>query len=189
MTRMQRAAILLQVLEALRSNNSWCGETSLQKTCYLLQEMLEVPLDFEFILYKHGPYSFGLTDELTALRCDGILAIEVPNERYGPRYLGGDLAAGIKQRFPKTRQRFHAKIEFLAARIGGKRVAELERLATALFVRRIMDQSASREHRASRLVQLKPHIRLADAIEATIEIDALVREASREFRERPSSES
>ena len=68
MERLQRAAVLLSLIEQLKDRGSWCGDTHIQKTTYFLQELLKVPLGFEFILYKHGPYSFDLEDEITALR-------------------------------------------------------------------------------------------------------------------------
>ena len=39
-----------------------------QKAVYFLQEIFDVPTGIEYILYKHGPYSFDLTADLTALR-------------------------------------------------------------------------------------------------------------------------
>ena len=46
MNRLQRAAILLTLLDALRQRGSWCGETHLQKSVYFLEEMCGVPLGF-----------------------------------------------------------------------------------------------------------------------------------------------
>lgn len=60
MERLNRAAVLLNLVETLRSKGSWASETHFQKAAYFLQELLRVPLEFEFILYKHGPFSFGL---------------------------------------------------------------------------------------------------------------------------------
>ena len=77
MERLQRAAILLSLAENLRDKGSWCGETHLQKAAYILKEMFGVPLDVDFVLYKHGPYSFDLTDDLARFKADGILQEEV----------------------------------------------------------------------------------------------------------------
>ncbi|MCL6557372.1 MAG: hypothetical protein K6U74_00970, partial [Firmicutes bacterium] len=63
---LKRKALLLSLVKAMESQGSWCGETHIQKCSYFLQAMLGVPLGFEFILYKHGPFSFDLRDELTA---------------------------------------------------------------------------------------------------------------------------
>lgn len=181
MNRMQRAAVLVTVLESLRKEHSWCGETSVQKTCYLLQELLDVPLGFAFVLYKYGPYSFGLTDELTALRADGVLSLRVVDERYGPRYDPGDNAAVVRSKFPKTIRRYRPQIDFLAAKVGNKDVADLERFATAFYIRRQFGGSLPVKKRAQKLAELKPHIPLDKAIAATTEIDEFCEAAKDQF--------
>jgi hypothetical protein len=40
MERLKQAAILNRLIHALREQANWCGETSIQKTAYLLQETL-----------------------------------------------------------------------------------------------------------------------------------------------------
>src|SRR6266545_4036200 len=64
MKRLQRAALLTELVEQMRAHDSWCGETHLQKATYFLQELLDVEMDYDFVLYKHGPFSFDLRDEL-----------------------------------------------------------------------------------------------------------------------------
>jgi hypothetical protein len=63
MERLQRASILLTLNEELRRAGSWAGETHMQKATYFLQELTRIPLEFDFVLYKHGPFSFDLRDE------------------------------------------------------------------------------------------------------------------------------
>ena len=72
------------LISALRSNGSWAGETHLQKATYLLQEVTGVPLGFKFVLYKHGPYSFELTEELGLLKSAGVVISE-PQPSYGAK--------------------------------------------------------------------------------------------------------
>lgn len=73
MKRLQREAVLLSLIIEMKARGSWCRETHIQKTTYFLQELLEVPMGFEFILYKHGPFSFDLSDEITAMRSNALL--------------------------------------------------------------------------------------------------------------------
>ena len=51
----------------------WSGETHLQKATYLACWLVDIPFDFDFILYKHGPFSFELRDELGSMRADRLL--------------------------------------------------------------------------------------------------------------------
>ncbi len=124
MDRLQRAAVLLSLIDQLNAIGSWSGETHVQKTTYFLQELFDVPLGFAFVLYKHGPYSFNLNDEIADLRADNVLRLE-PKPPYGPGILPGAESDQIRQRFPKTMKTYRREIEFVAQRLGPMRVAEL----------------------------------------------------------------
>ena len=176
MKKLQRASLLLSLIEAMKRQGSWCGETSIQKAVYFFQEMVGIPTGFEFLLYKYGPYSFDLTDELTALRADAILTLEVRDPRYGPSFAPGELAALVKERFAKTINRYRDHVEWVADRLGNRNVAELERLSTALYVR-LHNAGASTENRAAQLLRLKPHVRPDDAEKAIIEVDQMAEDA------------
>ena len=164
MTRRQRQVVLLALIQRLREKGSWCGETHVQKSAYFLQELLTVPLDFNMIFYKHGPYSFDLSDEITALRGDFLLSVQ-SREPYGRRLLPTEHAQRLLERFPKTVQAHDPAVRFVADRLGPKNVAELERLATALYVYRERPD-ASRESQAREINRLKPHVSHEEAIAA-----------------------
>lgn len=99
MTGLERASIIIALIREMRESGSWCGETHIQKITYFLQTMLEVPLEFRFILYKHGPFSFGLRDELTGMLADEILKLESRPYPYGPSFSVGVTAQCIIPRF------------------------------------------------------------------------------------------
>ena len=92
MDRLEKATILLTLIEKLKAKGSWGGETHIQKAAYLLQDILNVDTGFDFILYKHGSYSFELTDELKAMRADGFLSLESAPP-YGPVFKKGELGS------------------------------------------------------------------------------------------------
>ena len=173
MKKLQRAAVLLSLVEAMRERGSWCGETNVQKAVYFLQELAGVPLGFDFVLYRYGPYSFELTDELTALLADSILRLEFRDPRYGPSYGPGELRNLIANSFPKTVSRFRNRIDFVAERLGPRGVADLERLSTALFVHRKTPQASAKD-KAARITTIKPHITQPDAEEAVKEVDKMI---------------
>jgi len=177
MKRLQRAAVLVSLVKSLRENKSWCGETSIQKASFFLQELTGVPLEFEFVLYKYGPYSFDLTDEITALRADSILTLETSDPRYGPSYLPGKMGDFVLEHFPRTVHRYRGQVDFVAERLGSKGVAELERLATALYVRLGDKKKPGVRSGADRIRRLKPHISKADAEQAVREVDAMWEDA------------
>lgn len=98
MNRMKRSALLTKLVQRLRDEGSWGGETHVQKVTYFLQELMEVPLDFDFILYKHGPYSFDLHDEIAALRGDGLLTFELHTVHISNLLIYVPISRGFSQR-------------------------------------------------------------------------------------------
>jgi uncharacterized protein YwgA len=179
MDRLKRAALLTKIVDYLRDQDSWCGETHIQKATYFLQELVKIPLEYEFILYKHGPFSFDLRDEITSLRADELFVLEPQNPPYGPRINTTAGSHKIQNKFPKTVAKYRDQIEFVAREVGNKGVAELERLATALFVTRMEEPYALPQKRAESLCRLKPHISSESGQDAVHEIDLMIKKAKK----------
>lgn len=175
MERTKKAALLTRLVEELREQNSWCGETHIQKASLFLQDLTKVPLGFEFVLYKHGPFSFDLRDELTSMRADELLELE-PQGPYGPRIGTTERTKSIQKVYPRTLAKYDGQITFVAKKLGGKGVAELERVATAYFLTEKAGRAGSVEERAARLTKVKPHISREDALNAVREADEIVEE-------------
>lgn len=174
-----RKALLLSLVNVMEARGSWCGETHVQKCSYFLQAMLGVPLGFDFILYKHGPFSFDLRDELTAMRADAFLAIRVRGSSYGPSITLGPNHEVLSRRFAGQVAGYNRQIHFVAEHLSLKGVAELERLGTALFVTCEEGALGARE-RAKRAHELKPHVTLEQAMAAVRTVDSLLGKATRE---------
>jgi hypothetical protein len=172
----ERQAVLVALLEALKGHNSWCGETHVQKSAFFLERGLSVPLDLEFIMYKYGPFSSDLRSLLGEMRASYLIEVE-PREPYGPSLIVSDSGRELLSRFPRTLGRYREQINFVATRLGPRSVAELERLGTALFVRRAQEDSTP-EDRALQVMALKPHVDRAQAEEAVGTIDGLLKEAT-----------
>ena len=73
MTDLNQANLILNLAVALRNNGSWAGETHIQKGSYFLDTLLNVPTGLNFILYKHGPFSFDLRELLTDMEAQGFI--------------------------------------------------------------------------------------------------------------------
>lgn len=172
MKRLQRDAILLSLIDRMKAKGSWCGETHIQKATYFLQELLGVPLGFEFILYKHGPFSFDLSDEITAMRADSLLQYQ-SRDPYGPSLFPTEESQEFLAQYPKTLKNYANKIQFVAEWVGTLGVADLERLATALYV--TFNENGLDMSRAERITQLKPHIGIDEAHEAVKSVDVIRR--------------
>lgn len=186
MKRLQREAVLLSLIKAMRSRGSWCGETHIQKATYFLQELLEVPMGFEFILYKHGPFSFDLSDEITAMRANALLQYQ-SRLPYGPSLFPTEESQNFLEQFPKTLKHYAKKIQFVAETIRTLGVADLERLAIALYV--TFNEDGEGTSRVNRITELKPHIKIDEANLAITAVDTIIRDAIKQglaVEKRPS---
>ena len=166
-----RKALLTQLMERLLANGSWCGETHVQKCVYFLQDLHQVPVGYDFVLYKHGPYSFDLHDELIEMKAYGLLVTE-PRSPYGPTLKPGERANALLERRQRLGSLYPEQVEEVAKRFGNATATDLEHLATALFITK-RQRSASRD-RATTLNRLKPHISIRDAQSAVAAVDQLL---------------
>ncbi len=177
MNSLAQEAILLRLARRLYEQGSWSGETHIQKSTYLARELLAIDFDFDFILYKHGPFSFELRDELEDMRIDGLLERVPQGPKYGPRLLVLERGQEFEERSKRVMERYGPALDWIAKQIKDRGVAELERLATALWVTRQLPNKASVEKRADELVGLKPHVSLDAAIKNVKEADRLLQTA------------
>ncbi|MBR0752585.1 hypothetical protein JQ604_10350 [Bradyrhizobium jicamae] len=177
MSALNQTSIVLYVMKALKANGSWCGETHVQKTLFLCQELLGVPSHFKFILYKHGPYSFQLSEHLQGLIADEFVYVR-SRPPYGPSLELSDDAA-VFARPVAVDGHLSRRLDFIAGKVGRKGVGELERLATAVYVNEKHGVHLSLEQRAGLLTSIKPHVAADAARAAFLEVDSLQRESQK----------
>jgi uncharacterized protein YwgA len=171
MERLSNNAVTLKLLNSLREHGSWGGETHLQKAAYLLKEIHSVPLDNEFVLYKHGPFSFDLRDELAQLRAAGQIQVEPQPAPFGPKLGISRVGQNLLQRLQHRWEPYKEQIEQVAQWLSGYGVKKLEQLATALYVVcELPDADAASWQ--SRLQEYKPHVSDEEARAAIGEVCA-----------------
>ncbi|MCY4088358.1 MAG: hypothetical protein OXG37_16095 [Actinomycetia bacterium] len=178
MKKRQRQAVVAELSKQMAASDSWCGETHLQKSVFVLQEVLLVPTGFNYTLYKYGPFSRDLRAELSGMRADGFLDVVVQSPPYGPRLLISDASKEqLLRRWQKTLSLYKPQIEFVVERLGSKMGVEaLERLTTALWMRSRQSESSELEQ-AERISEAKPHVSIEQALEAIGEAKQLEAEA------------
>jgi hypothetical protein len=170
---LKQAAILATFIDTVRTMGKSCGETLLQKAAYVMKELFDAPLSDEFRIHYYGPFSFQLRDRLASMEADDIIRVS-PRER-GVTYDIGDRFAQLRQRFPNTIATHSRAIEFAAQELGSLGVKQLEPLATALFVTRQYPRASAPE-RAAKLIEIKPHVKLAEATAAIEKIEGWLSE-------------
>src|SRR5215831_16503577 len=165
-----RYAVILDLIKKLRAKGSWCGETHIQKAAFILQQISKSKLRYKFVLYKHGPYSFDLRDELTAMKASGIIEFAFPQQGYGPSVKPTKFGEKLHDVNKEEIGRYAKIIDFVATWFGSKDVRYLEKVATAFFISSKYTR-APVSSRAKKLISLKPHIDLVAAEEAVRIVD------------------
>jgi len=174
MVDLEHYCVVLELAISLKENGSWAGETHLQKAGYFLSALLNVPLGVDFILYKHGPFSFELREMLTEMEAQGFISWK-PMPPYGPSIEIGELGGALRAGFGSLARTYQDQIAFIASQLGSRNVANLERVATALFVTK---EGYSGSSRVGRIRELKPHVEVALAEQAVKEFDEIAEQAS-----------
>lgn len=164
----EKHAFVLALIRSLRNEGSWTGKTHVNKALSLLRDSGLASVPFDFVLYKHGPYSFGVEAELEEMQSYGAVAIEPNAKGYGVTLYPGDRASFVEERYPLS-QGDRDGIDEVCRFVAARNVTELERLATASWIRTQEGLTSPREV-AKRLHALKPHISLTDAEMADAEV-------------------
>jgi uncharacterized protein YwgA len=172
--RLARAAVISRLADRLHEQDSWAGETHLQKATYFLQEAVSVPLGYDFVLYKHGPFAFDLRDDLSSFAADRFIEVKPQRYPYGPRLETSENGRALQARFPKTLRAYGDAVDQVAAFIGDRGVGALERLGTALMLLKERYEESDDELAAS-LTDIKPHVTQASAVEAIREVRGFLR--------------
>jgi len=169
MNDLERQQLLCNLVRTMKEKGSWAGETHIQKSVLFLQDFLQVPLDYKFVMYKHGPYSYGLRRELGHM-LDGFMMELRPNSGYGPSYFLGERG----ERYAMQHSEFAQQIEFVSENVSPQGTRALERVSTAFYVR-LKEKSLSGDpiRTAQRMCEIKPHIKIEDAIDAVSEVEGL----------------
>lgn len=169
-------SIIMSLLRKLRERNCWCSETHIQKAIFFLKKIFNMNLGFNYILYKHGPFSFELREMLNEMLAEKFLDLE-PMYPYGPSYSIGTIGDKLKDDFAELSKDYENKIAFIASKIDNKRAAELEQLSTALFFI-TKKPEMSPEQRAKRINEIKPHISFSKAEAALDSVNSIIEEAT-----------
>jgi hypothetical protein len=162
-------------MKRMTEEGSWCGETHIQKATYFLQALAKVPLEYDFIIYKHGPFSFDFKDELSEMFGASLITYFDRPYPYGPTLCPGESAESFLKNFPITLDTYDPHIRFIARHLGKKNVVTLEKMGTALFMM-LKDESRGIEELAHEINRLKPHVTVDESRKALESVHTLIKE-------------
>jgi len=66
--------LFLILLRNIRDDYSIKGRTKIQKIMFILKSEFNLPQNFNYFLYTHGPYSITLQDEIDTLTTFGLVS-------------------------------------------------------------------------------------------------------------------
>lgn len=168
MNDMQRSAIVATLVKEYRTRDAFCGETMVQKSIFFLQELLKVPLAFDYQLYIYGPFSFELQRHVASMMADDMIAVR-PLE-YGSTFEAGEQVTYLEKHSADTIAAHRAAVNFVVKHLAGRGVKQLERVATALYFT-VATDDVSVDGRAAKICEVKPHITADEARKAVEEVD------------------
>lgn len=176
MDKTDRRALVLALVDALRNAGSWCGETHVQKSLYILQSLGHVSTDFEFILYKHGPFSFELQEYFHTLRGDDLIGAVPSSFQFGTSLVVTEQGKRIEALRPQLIAKYAESFKKISNKLGKRSVRDLERIATAVYVTEELGADKSKKERAEKITEYKKHVPYAEAVQAIEEFEALAKE-------------
>lgn len=156
----QRYALIVFLTEKVRNFRQQFGKTALEKLIYLLQEIFDVPIGYQYSLYFHGPFSSGLLDDLDYLDYLGGVKVITEHLSNGYDILPSDKADLIKEKAQDFLVRYQTKIEELLKIFGSLRVKDLELCSTIVFVDRDLKgsgRSIAKSDFVKEIKGIKPH--------------------------------
>ena len=168
MNDLQRSAIIASLVKECQTRSAFCGETMVQKSVFVLQELLKVPLEFDYQLYIYGPFSFELQRHVSSMMADDMIAVR-PLE-YGSAFEPGEQLTFLEKHTAETIATHRHAVDFVVKHLAGRGVKQLERVATALYFTVSMDDQ-SVDERAAKICEVKPHISADEARKAVEEVD------------------
>lgn len=171
-----KQAVILQLVLKLREHDNWCGKTVVQKAAYFVDILSGHRLGFDFVLYKHGPYSFDLADTMGVMNSLEYIKFEVAHPQYGPRIKPLDDARDILlKKYGALAEKLEREIDFVTNKLADCGIAAVERLSTALYFTR-QERVEGTEAKILKIREVKPHISEAEAANAVTQVDKILEE-------------
>ena len=151
----ERHAIILSIVEQLNRLGGSSGKTHVQKSLFLVQAVHRDLIPFQYVLYKHGPYSFEVEDELEEMKSYAAIASR-PVLDYGVAFAPDAMAEFVRKKAPLTGI-LPRRLETVCQFVSGKCAADLERISTAAWVYG-REGIEAKGPNVERIVELKPHV-------------------------------
>ncbi len=145
--KIKKDGLILYVVKKLNEVGSWAGNTHIQKIIYLVQSACNLKL-YDFVLYRYGPYSFDLREDVDFLAISNYLERDV--DEFGYHYR---LSSSLDPTIPSEIQE---KVDKIVKVFGKAPTTLLELITTVDYVARKSSKKSDREI-IEIVRKIKPH--------------------------------
>jgi uncharacterized protein len=154
----RKISIILSLIE--KSPSKTLGRTAIVKLLYLLQEIKNIPLGYDFRLYTYGPFDSDILCDLEFAQSIRALKVKtvIHSSGYSYNFKEGNDAITIKEEMKEWLLKNQTDIKWVSEKFGGNTASDLELIATILYVDRELAQEnkGSLESLAQRVREVKP---------------------------------
>lgn len=141
------------ILELLRLAKNKVGKTFLQKAIYILQDWLNLELEYDYKLYLYGPYSEDLSDDMDALGDLGLIDIDYNPTGYGYNIAVNENGANFLSEHLSAYMIDEGKLGKVISLLGMSDVKNMELLSTLLYLAK---KTGDKEQTLHLMQALKP---------------------------------
>jgi uncharacterized protein YwgA len=165
-TQWQRLAT---ITELVRRSPGKLGRTAVMKCLYFLKTMRGMPLDYHFRLYAYGPFDSTVLDDLDyAASLEAVKSSVIYHSGgYAYELEPGPEAEWVRARASRFLAKHDSDIEWVIDEFRGRSAADLELLATLVYVDRVAAEKKERlsvEGLAAKVHEIKPRRSEADIV-------------------------
>lgn len=169
----ERYAVISEIASQLEARGRPLGKTALQKFVYFLQELKDVDVGYEFLLYTYGPFSAQLMQELDITEAMGGVDVD-----YDPQYNAYSIRPGqkpeaIRRRADEFLRNAGPALEAILDDFGHYGARDLEIRATIVYAERdakrrgeVLNEGQLRDT----VYEIKPHFNPSEIRAAVTEL-------------------
>jgi hypothetical protein len=166
---------LALITELAKRSNGKMGRTALMKCLFLLRQLRDVPVSYDFRLYTHGPFDSDVLNDLQYAQALGAInsrSVTYPGGGRGYELHPGPQADAVKRDGSKFVNRHSDSIDWVLSEFGKRTTLDLEMASTLIFVDR-----TNAEKRAK--VSITDLAKTVHSIKPHLSIDVITREAKK----------
>lgn len=136
MKKIDKFKYLIYLANKLDFKNNRSGETAIQKLIFLLINKYKIPLDYNYILYNYGPWSFKLMEDLRILENGEFLKKQSDMSGYGYNYIPNKEIDFVTSNIVKDsdKGKFYKKIDEIVNKYGNVPAKNLALLTTFIYI-------------------------------------------------------